>query len=171
MNISYAVSGPDSIPVTTARIRAVGAELRGLTTELLKHALEEGQRVAIREAPRAALFQGHEGQRISNSIHVSTIVYRPGGAGGGGFYEASLHADGDEAPHLLWVFQGTGERGIEPTGKIGPAHGNVMEIQKEGEEVRFRTFQRGQHPQQRWWEEARLRVEEVLETGVREIEI
>lgn len=163
---SQTASGPQAI----ARIQAVNAEFRGAIKSLIEDAVAEGVRVARESAPRGEMFR-HHGPTIADSIMAEPVRYHPGGAGGGGYYEASFSASSLIAPHLKFVFEGTGERGERPTGLIRPSQGNVMAIQKEGEGVHFRAWARGQFPQQRWWEDAEAHADEVLAAGVRSLGI
>lgn len=164
-------SQPDSVPQLTARIKAVSSELRDEVRAILKEAVAEGARVARIEAPRGNPGEGQRGRRISDSIVTGPIRYHPGGGGGGGYYEMSLEASSEIAPHLPFVFEGTGERGEFPTGKILPAKGNVMVIEKQGEGASFVRWTRGQMPQQKWWQDAHAAVEERLDFGFRSMQI
>lgn len=137
----------------SARLEAVNREFRGLIKDMIKNAQEEGKRVAIREAPRGPILRRNEHSRISDAIVSEPIVYRPGGAGGGGDYEGSIRAEARIAPHLGFVYEGTGNKtghGLEIRGNLG----SIMVLQKGGEEVKFRRAVSGQRPQQRWWLDA-----------------
>lgn len=156
-------------PRAIARIQATGAEFRGAIKELIEEAVAEGVRYAKTHAPRGDSF--HHQNRIEDAITADPIRYHPGGAGGGGYYEASFSASSEIAPHLEFVFEGTGERGKDPH-LIRPSQGNlhkVMAIEKNGEPVSFVRWTRGQYPQQLWWEDAEAHTDAVLSEGVRNI--
>jgi hypothetical protein len=154
-------------PRAIARIQAVGAEFRGAIKALIEEAVSEGVRVAKAEAP-SGRDSRHE-IRIVDAITSTPVVYHPGGAGGGGFYEATIEASALVAPHLRWVFEGTGLHDPQGAHLIRPSHGNVMGIQKEGEPTSYVRWTRGQARQQRWWEEAEQATDTVLAAGVRSL--
>lgn len=157
---------PDAIPQATARIQAVGKELRDEIRALIAEAVDEGRRVAEQEAPRGE-ERFHEGGRIRDAIRVSEVRYAPGGAGGGGFYEADLYASSDIAPQVRFVMEGTADEG---RGLITPAHGNVFPIEKEGEGIRYRSWVHGQRPQTAWWDHAREATRHYIEAGLDSIQ-
>jgi hypothetical protein len=75
-------------------------------------------------------------------------VFRPGAAGGGGFYEINVGAIRNPPDQLRYIMEGTDRY---------PAAGNfghVMAISKLGEPVRYRTRRRGQRPQTEWFTES-----------------
>lgn len=148
-------------------IRAIETEIQTVIKEILTQAVEEGERVAKSLAPRGKDSK-NEGRRISDAIRVSNIEYRPGGLGGGGSYQVELIADGEIAPHLHDVFEGTANKG---EGKIRPAHGNVFAIEKGGEGVHFREWVHGQKPQQEWWEEATRAAESEIRDKIQRFRI
>ena len=155
---------PGQIPEVTARIRSLGPELRGMIKDVLREAAEEGRKVAEARAPRGQDDWKNYGRRISDSIQVSEVRFAPGGAGGGGFYQITLYASSDIAPHLPFVFEGTADEGA---GKIYPSKGNVLALDKGGEGVHFRSWVHGQAPQTEWWEDAHVAVEQSINTNVR----
>lgn len=155
----HSTSGPE----LTARLQAVGAEFRGMIKTILEEAAEEGRRVAQAGAPRSGILRHNDGARISDSIQVTPVRFAAGGAGGGGFYEVSLSASTLIAPQLRYVLEGTANRGA---GKIYPARGNVLAIDKGGEGVHFRRWVHGQAPQTRWWEDAQDAVSASVEAGI-----
>lgn len=157
---------PGQIAEVSARIQAAGREFRDQIKAVLEEAAETGRKVAEAGAPRDLTFKNN-GRRISDSILVDNVRYAPGGSGGGGNYEIRLYASGAIAPHLRYVFEGTGGRDR----KIYPAHGNVLAIQKEGEEVSFRRWTHGQDPQTAWWEDAHYAMEDAITAGVQRMNV
>lgn len=155
---------PGQIPEVEARIQATGAEFRGMIKEVLREAAETGRKVAEAGAPRGPILERNDGGRISDSIQISDVNYRPGGAGGGGFYTIRLFASSAIAPHLKYVFEGTADQGAA---KIYPARGNVLVLDKGGEGRKFVKWVHGQRAQTGWWEDAHIAVEGEIEAGVR----
>lgn len=96
----------------------------------------------------------HSG-KMYRAINVGKAKFHPGGAGGGGTYEAHAGVDEAIAPHTRYVIEGTGIYNREaPTNGIYPATGNVFAFQKNGEETVFAAWTRGQMPQREWFEDA-----------------
>ncbi len=164
-DIEYEVRGLDSLEV---RVRAEGAEVRDDIIDGMRHALEAAHAHMMANVPRG------ETNRLAQSIDVDPIVFRPGGLGGGGFYEGGLSV-GRGIDYLAALVEGSGEHGH--TGqKITAKQGNIilgsskgawyrdrwtsggagrnkrvkpMHFQKRGEDV-FITWQSGQKAQDEW---------------------
>jgi hypothetical protein len=133
---------------TTVRIRATRDEFRDATRAIMEDAIAHGAATARALAPRGPIRAGNVGRRIVDSIQEEISPRpTPGGAGGGAYWEGSFHASAMISPHLRFVMEGT--RGV-----IRPARGNVLALQKEGEEVHFRRWVSGQSPQASWWDAA-----------------
>jgi hypothetical protein len=170
MNLSW---DAENVPGRTGRetvvkIRAVNEEIRSSIIETITEAVAEGESVAKAKVPHGrGGGRGHV--RLSNAIKAGPVRYHPGGAGGGGFYEASLEVDASIAPQARWVMEGTGEYADLPFGRIYPARGNVMVIMKQGESPSFVRWSRGQRPNTLWWEDANRRMEDSVARGIRNI--
>lgn len=143
-------------------IRAIRDDVNLEVQRILKEAAEEGKRIAEIEAPRSKDAR-NEGRRITDAIRVSERRYQPGGPGGGGTYLMELIADGEIAPHLIDVFEGTANKG---EGYISPARGNLLTFQKHGEGRKWRPWVKGQKPQQEWWNRAQQAVEDRIQERV-----
>ena len=130
------------------RIRALGAEYRDRILEAVEKATTEAGAYMAMHVPY------HSGQ-LYRAINVGPVVYRPGAAGGGGYYEAHVGVNEEMAPHAIWVTEGTGIYNREnPTNGIFPGKGNVMAFEKLGEGTVFTRWTRGQEPQDAWFENA-----------------
>lgn len=151
------------------KIKATGERLRAQTQELVQDAVLEGLRIAKRDAPRGKTYEKRGNIRLVDGITATPVTYHPGGTGGGGYWEAHLVADSTVAPQLKWVMEGTGIRADPPRGRITPATGNVMVVQKLGEGPHFIRSAKGQRPQTEWWTRAHARMESVVEDGVNTI--
>lgn len=115
----------------------------------------------------AANVPFHSGQ-LYHAINVGSIVYRPGGAGGGGRYEVEVGVDRDRAPHAEFVIEGTGiyNRENPRNGIYAHSPGKPMYFEKRGEIV-FTMWTRGQEPQRAWFENAQDVAQEIIEHAVR----
>lgn len=141
----------------------------------------EEVRDAVNSAVGAAWLHAFEHVPVKTgntraAIHMTPAPkYRPGGAGGGGSWEASVGVDTTLAPQAAWLLSGTGIYGPEdrtikprlraPAGSIFPSmregreilrrssrgKGGVLTFQKVGEERRFRPEVTGQEAQTEWW--------------------
>jgi hypothetical protein len=139
------------------RMRAEGEEWR----ETILTALD-------RASHAAGLYMGdhapYESGQLFRAINVGPVVYRPGGAGGGGFYEVNVGVDASQAPHAIYVIEGTGiHHSGGSRGNIRPTRGNFMAINKMGEGIVYRQSAEGQLPQTEWFELA----QEVADRTVR----
>ena len=135
--------------------------LREEIVEAIRDAVNTAEAILISEVPR-------DSGVLANSIRVGGIVYSPGGAGGGGFWEAEVSI-GEGVPYLKHVIEGTGIYGS--TGHmIYPANGNVMRIQKEGENTRYVRYTRGQESNDLWLLKAQEAVNEVIRQAVSRID-
>lgn len=108
----------------------------------------------------------HRGD-IYRAIFVGPITYRPGAAGGGGFYELNVGVDETKAPHTEFVIEGTGIYNREdPKNGIYPSKGNVLVFEAGGEKV-FARWVRGQQPQREWFETAQELASQIIERAIR----
>jgi hypothetical protein len=106
--------------------------------------------------------------------------YRPGGAGGGGFYEMRVGVDETQAPHADAVIHGTGifselnfQPGIFPkapnTALRFPGTGNFGTPSKDG--MFYRAYVRGQEAQTAWFENAMEMATQVVESELYGLDI
>lgn len=99
-------------------------------------------------------------------IHTQT-GYRPGGAGGGGSYEAVVGIDTTQAPHAETLLTGSGIYNTEePKNGIFPASGNVMVFRGAGGDKVFTAWTRGQAPQRGWYDEAMEIAAKTIQAGL-----
>lgn len=103
---------------------------------------------------------------LYRSINVGPIVYRPGGAGGGGFYEIEVGVNEEMAPHARYVIEGTGIYGESPTNGIFPTNRKFMAFDKMGEETVFTRWTRGQRPQREWFEDAQELAQNIISRAI-----
>lgn len=124
------------------RVRAEGEEVRQDIVDAMGDALDHAE-------TEMKLLVPVDSGRLFSSIEKSPVVFRPGGLGGGGFYEAELSIGGALEPYLQHVVEGTGDKSgqKEPGNRIYPSRGNVIPVQKHGEPVHFRKWISGQAPQ------------------------
>ena len=127
---------------------------------------------AMQEAAHAAgsymqMHVPYEHGDIYRAIFVGPITYRPGGAGGGGFYEINVGVDESQAPHTEWVIEGTGIFNREsPQAGIFPSKGNVLVFEAHGEKV-FTAWTKGQPPRREWFEDAQDLASRLIEQAIR----
>lgn len=127
---------------------------------------------AMQKAAQAAgaYMQAHvpyESGDIYRAINIGPLTYRPGAAGGGGFYEINVGVDESQAPHTEYVIEGTGIYNREsPTNGIFPSKGNVLVFEAGGEKV-FAAWVRGQEPQREWFENAQALASRLIEQAIR----
>ena len=184
MNLEFEVDGFDE--ALTFRVRAeqgVKREVQDMLGDAAKHALNY-MRLHV---PRGANPDPYH-RTIYSSLDMDGLVYRPGGLGGGGFWEINVGAIRNPPEHLAHVFEGTRGfpanwrvrnrgRGYESTqGSRGSAKpkgnmGTVMAIQKLGEPVRFRTRRRGQKPQTAWFTGAAARANAYIAARIQQIDL
>ena len=157
MQIEYHVEGADTLAL---RVRAEGEHVKNEIIDAIGDALRAAD---IEMRMRVPVDDGE----LFNSIRISPVVFRPGGLGGGGFYEAELSA-GEGVEHLAFVTEGTGEHG--PTGqRITPKRGNVLRFQKKGEPMKFRPSVSGQEAQDEWITAAQAVANSILEQRISRI--
>jgi hypothetical protein len=151
-------------------------EIQGLTDfsvffRAIKEYRDEIQE-AMREAAEAAgsymqLHAPYASGDIYRAIFVGPLTYRPGAAGGGGYYEINVGVDEGQAPHTEHVIEGTGIYNREqPNAGIFPSKGNVMVFQAGGEKV-FTAWTKGQEPQREWFENAMELADRLIEQAIR----
>lgn len=170
--------------VDAADLPRVEADIQTRTIPGFKRQVME----ASNDAARAAWAHAKEHAPVQSgnlraAIHLDEAVYRPGGAGGGGGWEASVGVDTTLAPQAVWLIEGTGlygpeHRPIMPSANRASAssrfmtrRGNqyaprmpralrlgggigVLTFQKHGEPRRFRPDVAGQRAQPDWWFDA-----------------
>jgi hypothetical protein len=105
---------------------------------------------------------------VYRAIFVHTqSTYRPGGAGGGGSYEAVVGIDTVEAPHAETLLTGSGIFNTdEPKNGIYPAQGNVMVFRGAAGEKVFTAWTRGQEPQRAWYDDALELAARTIQAGI-----
>jgi hypothetical protein len=136
------------------RVRAIGEDYRDQIIGAVKKATVEAGTYMAAHVPfhSGALFR---------AIEIGPVVYHPGGAGGGGFYEAHVGVNEEIAPHAIFVVEGTGIYGPQQS-MIYPAKGNVMVFEKGGEGSVFTKSSKGQEPRSAWFEVAQEVAEAVI---------
>jgi hypothetical protein len=190
MHIDYDVDGIDeAITIGVRANKQYSEELREILREaavlaldyMRKHVPRSGTGYANRHTGTSAMEHS-----VHDSLAMTKVSYRPGGAGGGGFYEIEVGAIFDPPRHLEFMFEGTRgypfniitarrARGLRQTkgtlaaGKGRKAVGNVgkiMVIWKQGEPVKFRPFRKGQRAQQAWFTEAYRHAQAYLHARI-----
>lgn len=158
MKLESEVTGLDTLGEVLIRVEANAKEQ---TRHIIEHSARSAEAVMLAKVPRS-----NSGNRDTIAASIRSVSeYHPGGAGGGGFYEARV-GPGEDAPgHLRYVMEGTGLFGSGSL--IRSASGGVLAIEKRGEGVHFRTFSRGQRAQTQWYDDAIQAAELSMETGVR----
>jgi hypothetical protein len=137
------------------RLRAINKEYRDQIISAVEKASQEAGAYMASHVPQ------HSG-KLFRAINVEPVRYHPGGAGGGGFYEANVGVDETQAPHAIFVIEGTGIYHREGSrGNIRPASGNVMAFVDAGKEV-FAAYTKGQEPQSAWFEVAQEVADAVI---------
>ena len=138
------------------RFKALGEDYRESLRQVVGHAANEAGTYMAQHVPY------HSG-KMYQAINVSEPKFRPGGAGGGGYYEAHVSVDRSIAPHAEYVIEGTGlyDRNA-PTNGIYPSNGTVLAFQKDGEGTVFTAWTTGQRPQREWFEEAMRKAERII---------
>jgi hypothetical protein len=160
MEVQTSIHG-DGFDTMLVRLRATRGEVRDELIDTLREAANTAEAVLVAEVPR-------ESGALANSIRVGGIVYSPGAAGGGGYWEVEISV-GEGIPYLQQVIEGSGIYG-PAAHPIYPAKGNVMVIQKQGEEPRYVKWSRGQEPDDLWLIKAQMAVNEVIERAMRRID-
>ena len=142
----------------------------------LKNMAEDAARRGAEEL-RVGAPRGDTGGLISRIDHTDA-EWNPGGAGGGGYWEAvaGVLDTGDDYP--LFVFKGTGQKkqgiaeavsvlqsiglaGEFRAGRIYPSQGNVFPMMTISGLI-FRAWHTGQEPQTQWVENAQRMVNQFL---------
>jgi hypothetical protein len=114
MNLTWSVEESQFLgtPEVTASFSGYPAQFRAFFEEVLNQAIEDGYRVAMQEAPGAKNpLSKNQGRRIRDAIEIHSTIGKRGGLGGGATIEKSLIANGVIAPHLRFVWEGTGLAG------------------------------------------------------------
>lgn len=155
MEIEYHIEGADSAMI---RVRAESSEIRDDIVEAI------GRAVIAAETEMKLLAPTGETLKLFGSIHAGPVEFHPGGAGGGGFYEAELSV-GEDVPYTRFVVEGTGGKG----NKIYPAQGNVLRIQKHGEKDSFVKWITGQDPQSDFIEIPQRIADEIISEAISRI--
>jgi hypothetical protein len=157
MDYSYEVEGVEEVSVKARAIaEGVGRQLRDIVEQTARFMAEEMRQ-------NAPVDQG----ALRDSIDVDT-GYAPGGAGGGGTYEARVTV-GEGIPYFRYVVEGTGEKvGHDP---IVAASGRVMPMQYEGKTLAFGAYSTGQDPQSQWITDAQELGRRYIEARVDALDI
>jgi hypothetical protein len=155
-----------------------GVEIHGANEAVLRFRAIAGLKDQVRDALQLAADVGadymkthvpfYEGAMYRAIFSMVGTDYLPGGAGGGGYYEARFGLDATQAPHAEHVIEGTGifgpRRNIIRTTNDGPmrfeARGNIV----------FAQSTIGQPPQTEWFEDAIELALQVLEAELYGIE-
>lgn len=157
----FELSGIEAGDAVKFRIQAVGENVRQEIVDALNDATEYGVSIMRAEVP-------YKSGDLSRSIRVSGVNYSPGGAGGGGYYEASIEI-GEGIPYLAAVVEGSGRRG--PKGvDIFPAKGNVMVFEKEGEKTVWTKRTKGQKAKADWIIKAQQAANAIIASRIRRID-
>jgi hypothetical protein len=128
-----------------AGIRATGERSKEELERAITRAARAAEAIILAEGPRDS------GELLSHvEIRFGNVIYAPGGAGGGGQYEAVVSIDDDDVPHLRFVYEGTGI--------FGPAGGNIENAE-------------GQRPQTAWVENAAEAAEAAIAGEVSSFDI
>jgi hypothetical protein len=181
---------PDAAAALALRLRAEGGEMSRKVRELLERTgALVGTELRL-TVPHDYSNQEPSHVHLSDTVETSGIVYRPGGAGGGGFYEMKISVGREGVtPQLGFVLEGTGIYGdtgqpiVAGEGNLGRLvadrvagndffHAGVMPMQggsKVGYQTIFRTRSRGQEPQTAWLTEAHALARRAISQGVRDI--
>jgi hypothetical protein len=148
-----------------AGIRATGERSKEELERAITRAARAAEAIILAEGPRDS------GELLSHvEIRFGNVIYAPGGAGGGGQYEAVVSIDDDDVPHLRFVYEGTGIFG-PAGGNIEAAQGNVMAFGKRGEPDIFIENAEGQRPQTAWVENAAEAAEAAIAGEVSSFDI
>jgi hypothetical protein len=100
---------PDAAAALALRLRAEGGEMSRKVRELLERTgALVGTELRL-TVPHDYSNQEPSHVHLSDTVETSGIVYRPGGAGGGGFYEMKISVGREGVtPQLGFVLEGTG---------------------------------------------------------------
>ena len=110
----------------------------------------------------------HSGQ-MYHAIYVTPVTYKPGGAGGGGTYEAEVGLEASLAPHAEWVIEGTGiyNRTSPSKGIFTGTYNGVFRFEKDFGEVVYTPVVHGMKPQRAWFEDAQELAQNIIDHAVR----
>lgn len=175
--------GDDSVAGgLTLRLKAVDQEIAAKVKWLLERTGARVKDVLYLRIPydRSVDDRGDH-THLRDTIHTSGIMYHPGGAGGGGFYEMEISV-GEEGvtPQLGFILYGTHGPIHAGQGNLGfgvsrdrPSalpftRAQAMPLSTERGTI-FRTSVRGQRPQTEWLEAAHAVARSELSKGVRDI--
>lgn len=166
-NFLSAGFGDNTTPVgVVAKIHGDINRLMKDSADLAREAATAAAEVMSNEAPI-----GETGGLVSRITHDDHATWHPGGAGGGGFWEATAGVLDTGEDYPLFVAGGTGEHageGLDPggiglpaKGRITPAEGNVFPMMVMGGLI-FRQWQRGQRAQTDWITGAQEAADELV---------
>jgi len=141
--------------------RAVKGFREQITASMKKAADEAGTYMATHVPFRTG--------QMYHAIYVTPVTYRPGGAGGGGTYEAEVGLEESLAPHAQFVIEGTGiyNRDTPAKGIFTGTYNGVMRFEKDFGEVVYTPYTYGQKPQTAWFENAQELAQELMDHVVR----
>lgn len=142
MELSAHIEGDlDAMLRVKGRADRMGREIE----HLIKEAAAIGNEGLKAKVPRSGR---HDHPTISAAVR-GKAEFKPGGAGGGGYWEARVGIDEERAPsHLKYVLEGTGRHGPFGT-RIDAGSHHPFTIMKEGA-LNFRMWSGGQRPNRRW---------------------
>jgi hypothetical protein len=162
-NFEIVVEGGAS---ATAKLRGDADRLKEWSRRTVEKAAQEGASVMRFLVPKGTsdMFLGYD--TLESRIDSSEAVWHPGGAGGGGTWEA--HAGVRRSPRFpnpledpaTWVYEGTGLAGPKHR-EITPRAGNLLVFFWEGKWW-FTSHVKGQEPQRLWVESAQARANAVV---------
>lgn len=166
-NVYFEIKTYGEEPFAGVRVRAVGEELRNELKTISRYAAHIGAEQARRSAPKSHFHRG--GPRLSEAIvEQPEAQFMPGALGGGGFYETRFFASSNIAPHLVYVWHGSGLFG---SGKrIRPRHKRALSFDVDRGNI-ARMSSAGSPRQRRWWESAEVAATEALRTGIQTLHL
>lgn len=171
-NFSIEVSGTASV---VAKVAGDVRRAKEASSAIATKAAKEGARTMRFLAPSGSedVFIGYD--TLESRIDWTRAVWHPGGAGGGGFYEAK--AGVRRSPRFPNPLQDPATYVVEGTGLFGPFHrvitpraGNFMVFKYKGRWV-ITDQVKGQEPQRLWVTAAQDRANAVVAEWLGKFEV
>jgi hypothetical protein len=168
--------GPD----LALRLRAINEKVRQEIRDAVEEAAGEAVTYATRKVPYSFKPGDHPQEHLRDTIRKTDSIYRPGGAGGGGFFESTVQAGGrnpKEWPNPFWLLEGTGIFGSRHKPIHGRWRGDIRRYNPmgpgfwHGRGGWFWNETKGQRPQREWWYGARERALFILATASKKISL